>query len=359
MNHSFGGTTFLVAALVAAAVSGCTAPIPERMAAPADMVTVQIPIGAYDNATGGPWYQPDSRNLLSPTTIRWVNSDIALHRILGFWEPSPETLPLWVRTAQEASEGHSHGGGGHSAHDAASATHQHNATPVFDVTVEAGQTLEMPLLGEGTLLVHCHPHPWMVDTWTVLPANAHPYPVNASVVVRQAQREAETAEGVAQEFDWVLGSPNLFQVSANLSWNDADDDFNGMSQANNQDTLALEIIAPNGTVVANASMTARVGSFGVSYEVQHPAWPTTVMGGNFAEARQNLSRAWPDFIEAVGTWKIRVTVFAAPGLVDGASLPPAVPLADGSQTWVLRTEARNAWGTTGPSRQISLPGTLQ
>lgn len=359
MNHPFSTAVLLVAAFAAATLSGCTEPKSEPIVATTDLVTVRIPVGAYDNATGGPWYQPDSRNLLSPTTILWVNSDIALHRILGFWEPLQETPPMWVQTAQAAAEGHSHGGGGHTDHGSASTTHQHNATPVFDVTVEAGQTLEMPLPGEGTLLVHCHPHPWMVDTWTVLPANPHPYPVNASAVIRQAQREAETAEGVAQEFDWVLGSPNLLQVSANLSWNDADDDFNGMSQANNPDTLMLEIIAPNGTVVANASLTARVGSFGVSYAVPHPAWPVTVMGGNFAEARQNLTKAWPDFTETAGNWKLRVTVLAAPGPIDGASLPAAVPPADGSQAWVLRTEARNAWGSIGPTQEIPLSATLQ
>lgn len=346
----------MAAAMSALALSGCNAPEHVATTLPDGVTVVAIPPGAYDSESGGPWYLPSAQEIHTPGTIRWVNNDIALHRVLAFWEPVQETPPMWVQTAQAGAAGHSHAaGGGHDHSAMAGGSHQHNGTPVFDVTIEAGQTLDMPFEGEGRLMVHCHPHPWMINTWTIQPGQVHDYGVNVSSLVLQGRREADTGEGATQELEWSLGTPNLAQVSARLDWDDSLDDVQGQSQLNQPDTLGLELVAPDGTVVASSSARARLGQVNITYDTPMPTPPATVGGVTLTEARQNLSRAMPDWLGASGAWKIRVTVLAAPGALDNVTLPATIPGADGAQAWVLHVQARHVWGTLGSAQDIPIP----
>ncbi len=341
--------------LAALAISGCSNPDAREPTPPAGIIVVDIPVGAYDPSSGGPWYLPATRDFQTPATIRWVNKDIALHQMVAYWEPLTEPTPLWVGAAQEGAAGHTHGtGGGHDHSSGSSAPHVHNGTPVFDVIVEAGATVDMPLLGEGRLMVHCHPHPWMVDTWDVQPDGLRDYAVNVSSLVLRGRQEAETAEKTVHELDWNLGVPNLRSVAAKLTWNDSADDFEGQADANKPDTLGLEIVAPNGTVMVGSTLQAREGEITVSYDIPQPVLLSTVQGASLAEARQNLSLQWPDWRGASGIWKVRVLVLAAPGPVDDVSLPPALPGADGSQAWTVQVEARHIWPTLGAPQEIPL-----
>ncbi len=331
-----------------AGLAGCTSSDPRPIAqasTPGDVV-IRIPPGAYDPTSGGPWYSPSELPLLTPGNITWINDDIAWHRMLAYWEPAADFTPIWAQGALKGDgHGHSHGDTAGNATDE-SQPHTHGTAPaVFDISLDPGQTLTMAFDGEGRLMVHCHPHPWMASTWDVETRIVREYPVTLETLVVQGTTggTSTAVEGGAVERTWNLGDPNLVQVAAVLTWNDGEDDLLGNSDLNLPDTLRLSILDAAGNVAAQAEATARLGQLPLVFNVTHDPWPPTVPGMGVTEARANLTRLHPDSTASSGTWTFRVEAVASPGPTDQASLPEGVPGSDGKQNWNLTIEARHVW----------------
>lgn len=353
----------LAAVVVAVAVlAGCMGEPKNGPAPLGDALVVRIPEGVYDPANKGPYYLLPEVRFDGPATIRWVNDDVVYHRMIAQAVPF-DGVPGWVALATHRHD--SSGSGTHTHTDAAAHDHGGDPSIIFDVSVEAGQTLDMPLDFTGILAIHCHPHPWMVDEWIVARSEVSPYDVSVGRVslAGETNGTSELAHGSVADVLMRLQGPNLLRINASLTWDDSLDDGPAGEATNGPDRFLLSFHGPAGERVAEARQTARQGAIWLDFQPPAYPWPTTVLAKGLTDASDRLREARPDDVTFLGKWTIRITLEDAPGPVPGQDLhDTGIEGVDGVQDWSLAVTVEQEWGqpaTAGAAASPFVQGALE
>lgn len=142
-------------------------------------------------------------------------------------------------------------------------------------------------------------------------ADAQPLAYDVSWPVEQGPattRSDELREGQSETYTFELERANVTNVTVVLEWED---------DVGEPDTFHMEVTAPNGTTVANASANETIR---FPFDVADPPELETVEATNRSLARERLADESTD--EGQGTWQVEVTLEEAPGRrpIPGAQL---------------------------------------
>lgn len=388
--------------------AGCVQPAaPERIEADMGAATmppgtqdwpryeVVIPVGAWDPGYSGAWYELAQKEWMAPALIHWVNDDDIMHRmIVALRVDAPATTSAPEHGgATENGDGHAHDHGGHKQsgtqpllapslglapgilepvrlrgvgavgpeHDhgasSGSSEHAHGDVAAIDIIVEPGADAYSILQDSGIYDVHCHPHPWMVDTWDVTSSDPLEWTVRVDELHRVGAATVDLALATNEEVDlrWTVQPSNLKRLVVHAVWDDTRDDVVEVEGSNEPDTVQIAVLDPLGTIVANATETARSGNTTLTVDLDPAAWPATVTAGTASEADARLASSRADDGTGQGIWTVRVKLVDARGLVVSEQPVDMDPFADGQQHVALEVIAMHetpsvVFGTPGPVR---------
>ncbi len=343
------------------------------------MPTIRIPYVASVEESQGMRFMPQDLDLVGAAKVRIENGDTVRHHVIGV-PPELDDTPQWVRELRgedhgdhseddshdghDETGGHEDHGGAHDEHSQANGHSEHgggshhggsamilyDGPTVFDVSIEAGGFVDVDVPEDTTVEVICLTHPWMTSKWRILPANPVPYEVTAHTLTLAGEEFGEVRIGSKPSTSdaWEINAPDMIRLEAVLSWDDSLDDPLGIDETNHPDTLHLALVAPDGTVVAEDSQTAREGQLVVTFEPEAAAWPTAVEAPSFLLARQQLATEHPQDPTWSGEWQTVVTLVSSPDMVpdEDGSLQDAA-MWDGKQRWSLTLEATHRWLEVG------------